>query len=97
MMPAGRAAVLGVLLGAHVTEKSASLAKSRSYVFRVTARANKPQVRKAVESRFAVHVDSVRMLAARKKARMRGRIKGWKPGFRKAVVRIKQGETIEVQ
>jgi len=89
--------VLGVLRGSHVTEKAASFAGARAYVFRVTTRANKPEVKKAVEARYGVHVEAVRMLAAHKKARMRGRIQGWKPGFRKAVVRVKEGEVIEMK
>lgn len=92
-----RPAVLGVLRGPHITEKAAGFAKSHTYVFRVTAHANKPQVKKAVEARFGVHVEAVRMCAARRHVRMRGRIQGWKPGFRKAIVRIKEGEAIEAQ
>ncbi len=95
--PASGKIVLGVLRGPHVTEKAASFAGINVHVFRVTDHANKIQIKKAVEARYGVHVERVRVLAAHKKSRVRGKIRGWKPGVKKAMVRIKKGETIEIK
>lgn len=91
-----RTLVFGVLRKPHVTEKTSAGAKKNTYAFSVETRANKPAVKKAVEARYKVNVTQVRMLVMPGKVRMRGRQRGWKPGFKKTIVTIKEGQTIEV-
>ena len=93
----GGGRIIGVLRSSHMTEKTARGAEERTYVFRVSPRANKITVRAAVAARYGVDVDSVRILNTSEKARVRGRIIGWKPGFKKAMVTIKKGQKIEIQ
>lgn len=85
------------IISPHVTEKTALLGKGNQYVFAVDRNTNKIQVKRAVESQYGVKVDAVNMVQARGKERRRGKQIGWKPGFKKAVVTVKEGQSIEVQ
>lgn len=89
--------VMGVLLAARITEKTSQLSKENKYVFEVDRRANKSGVKRAVEARYGVGVLSVNMVNIPGKERKRGKQIGWKPGYKKAVVKLKEGQTIEVQ
>jgi large subunit ribosomal protein L23 len=85
-----------VLLAPVVSEKSYSLIADRKYSFRVHPDAHKTQVRQAVEELFNVHVESVNVLQVQPKPKRRGMIRGRKPGWKKAIVQLRQGETIEI-
>lgn len=80
-----------------MTEKSNALIAKDTYAFRVAAGANKPMITRAVSQRYGVSVVGARMLNMPGKERRRGRIIGWKPGFKKAIVTLKKGEKIEMQ
>jgi large subunit ribosomal protein L23 len=66
------------------------------YVFKVYENVNKPQIKKAVEGIHGVDVVSVKIIKSPKKKRRLGRIEGFKKAFTKAVVKIKEGQKIEV-
>ena len=85
-----------VLLAPVVSEKSYSLIADRKYSFRVHKDAHKTQVRQAVEELFGVHVTSVNISQVRPKPKRRGMIRGIKPGWKKAIVQVREGETIEI-
>jgi len=85
-----------VLRGAHITEKSARLAEENKYVFKVAPHANKIEVAKAIESSYKVTVTGVNVVNIPEKSRRRGRGIAVKPGYRKAIVSIKEGQVIEV-
>ena len=85
-----------VLLAPVVSEKSYNQIDNHRYTFRVHKDAHRLQVRKAVEELFGVHVLSVNMATVPPKPKRRGMVKGRKPGWKKAVVQIRQGETIEI-
>jgi large subunit ribosomal protein L23 len=79
-----------------VTEKSTQLKDLfRQYTFQVDARANKYQIRHAVESIFKVHVTDVKTAILRGKYRRVGRGMGKRPNWKKAIVTLKEGEKIE--
>ena len=80
-----------------MTEKTSNAAARGQYVFAVSEGVNKPSIARAVSRRFGVTVVSVRMLHRPGKERRRGRIIGWKPGFKKAMVMIKKGQKIDLQ
>lgn len=85
-----------VIVGALVTEKSERLkADFNQYTFRVVTGATKVEVRQAVEKLFKVHVTDVRVMNYLGKKRRMGMFSGRRPEWRKAVVTVKQGETIE--
>ena len=85
-----------VLLAPVVTEKSYELIDQRKYSFRVHPDAHKTQIRQAVEELFEVHVESVNVSKVPSKPKRRGMTKGRKPGWKKAIVQIREGETIEI-
>lgn len=85
-----------VIVGVVVTEKSERLkADNNSYTFRVAVDANKIDIRRAVEKLFKVHVTEVRTLNQRGKLKRMGRYEGRRASWKKAIVTVKQGETIE--
>jgi len=85
-----------ILKAPHITEKATNLAEKNQYVFRVWQRANKNEVKKAIENLYKVKVMDVKIINVPAKRRRLGRISGWKKGFKKAIVRIKEGQKIEV-
>ena len=85
-----------VLLAPVVSEKSYELLEQRKYAFRVHPEAHKTQVRQAVEELFGVKVQAVNMLKVQAKPKRRGLIKGEKPGWKKAIVQLREGQTIEI-
>ncbi len=85
-----------VLKTPHVTEKATNLTASNQYVFKIYPRANKADVKKAIEKVFGVDVTEVRVINIPEKKRRLGKIKGFKGGYKKAIVKIKEGQKIEV-
>ena len=83
-----------------LTEKMSALGEKRQYAFRVNINANKIEIAKAVEKRFQVNVTSIRTVRVKGKLKMqltkRGRFEGRKPSWKKAIVTLKQGQTIEL-
>jgi len=85
-----------ILKTPQVTEKATDLVKKNQYVFKVYSRANKNEVKKAIESVYGVDVISVRIINVPAKRRRLGRQRGWRKGYKKAIVKIKAGQKIEV-
>lgn len=87
----------GILLAPHLTEKATHAVHTNTYVFWVSRYANKIDVARAIRDRFHVVVQSVNILTTPEKERRRGRQIGWKPGGKKAMVTLHEGQTIEIQ
>ena len=85
-----------ILLAPVVSEKSYSLIGDRKYSFRVHKDAHKTQVRQAVEELFNVKVEGVNILQVRPKPKRRGLSRGQRPGWKKAIVQLREGESIEI-
>ena len=86
-----------VLLAPVVSEKSyEQIEANHRYSFRVHPDAHKTQIRQAVEELFNVHVLGVNVVQVRSKPKRRGMIKGRRPGWKKAVVELREGETIPI-
>jgi large subunit ribosomal protein L23 len=79
-----------------VTEKATDLVKKNQYVFKVWSGVNKTEIKKAIEDLYGVDVISVKIINVPRKRRRLGRIRGWRKGYKKAIVRIKEGQKIEV-
>lgn len=76
-----------------ITEKSTLLREGGNlYCFEVASGATKVDVRRAVERLFGVKVESVRTIRVAGKTKRRGRLVGKTPDWRKAYVRLKEGE-----
>jgi len=85
-----------VLLAPVVSEKSYELIEQRKYAFRVHPDAHKTQIRQAVEELFEVRVQAVNVIKVQPKPKRRGLIRGQRPGWKKAIVQLREGDTIEI-
>ena len=87
--------LLRVLKQPVISEKSFSMAEAGKYVFMVNIDATKTEVRQAVEKAFKVHVTAVNTVIVKGKRKKFGKIMGKRSDYKKAIVTIKTGETIE--
>ena len=85
-----------VLLAPVVSEKSYSLITDRKYTFKVHADAHKTQIRQAVEELFDVRVENVNVTQVKAKPKRRGLFRGSRPGWKKAIIQLREGDTIEI-
>ena len=85
-----------VLLAPVVSEKSYSMIAERKYCFRVHPDAHKTQIRQAVELLFDVEVESVNVSGVPSKPKRRGQIRGRRPGWKKAIVKLREGHAIQI-
>jgi large subunit ribosomal protein L23 len=77
-----------------VTEKTMSLLADNKYTFLVDTRANKVEIKKAVEEIFKVKVDKIHTMNIQGKMKRQGRFEGRRPSRKKAVVSLKPGHRI---
>jgi len=88
--------VFQILLGPHVSEKAANVAEdSNQYVFKVALDATKNEIRTSVEQLFKVKVDDVRTLRVKGKSKRNRYGISTKPSWKKAYVRLEQGQEID--
>ena len=79
-----------------ISEKSYALLAANKYTFRVHERANKTQVRQAIEEIFGVRVDGVRTAWVKPKPKRRGFTKGQRRRWKKAIVTLHAEDSIEL-
>ena len=84
-----------ILIRPLITEKSTELMAEGKYVFIVDKKANKIEIAKAVKEIFNVKVDKVNTVNVKGKTKRVGRTVGKRPDFKKAIVKLAAGETIE--
>ena len=80
----------------HISEKAFYSGEENKYVFKVSKGANKTEVKKAVENIYHVSVERVNMVNVPSKMKIYKGIPGEKSGYKKAIVKLKKGETIDV-
>ena len=78
-----------------ITEKAGRMMSDRQYVFIIEKRANKSEVKKAIESLYKVKVAGVNILDIKGKSKRLGRSMGRTSDYKKAIVTLKEGEKIE--
>lgn len=88
--------LLQVLLSPLVSEKSTMIADSnRQYAFRVIKNATKPEIGAAVAELFKVEVEKVNIVNVQGKQKRHGAIQGRRSDWKKAYVKLKQGQDID--
>ncbi len=91
--------MLGIIRRPIITEKITLLQSKRQYAFEVDPNANKIEIRKAVEKKFNVKVESIRTMRVAGKKRMQltrsGRFEGRTRSWKKAIVTLKEGDKID--
>lgn len=89
-------ATYDVILAPHVTEKATMGSTHNQVTFKVALTATKPQIKAAVEALFKVEVKGVNTILIKGKAkRFKGRL-GQRSDYKKAIVTLKAGQTIDV-
>ena len=85
-----------IILGPVITEKSMTQNQEGVYTFKVDKRATKTQIKSEIERHFGVKVLSVNTLITKPKARRVGKYTGTTKTYKKAMVRLAQGSSIEM-
>lgn len=87
-----------ILIRHHVTEKSMNMAANGWYTFLVKPESTKGQIQNAVEEEFKVHVTDIKTIRLKSEYKRRGRkrLLSKTPAFKKAVVKLKANEKIDL-
>lgn len=85
-----------VLLEPWVTEASTLAMELNKYVFKINPNASKAEIKRAIQDLYKVTVKSVNTVKIPQKSRNYGKTPGWKKGFKKAIVTLKEGDKIEL-
>ena len=85
-----------VIIHPVLTEKSYVLAEAGKYTFRVHEKAHKTQIRQAIELLFEVKVVAVRTASVKSKPKRRGQTAGRTRQWKKAIVQVREGDTIPI-
>lgn len=85
-----------IILGPVITEKATNASEFNKVTFRVTLDATKPQIKDAIETLFKVKVDAVNTIRTKGKTKRFRGIRGRRPDFKKAIVTLAEGHTIDV-
>ncbi|MEE8131789.1 MAG: 50S ribosomal protein L23 [Candidatus Paceibacterota bacterium] len=79
-----------------ITEKATGLSNLRQYSFIIDRKANKPEIKKAIEQIYGVKVISVNVINIKGKPRRMGRTLGRTSSYKKAIVTLREGQKIDV-
>src|SRR5579859_8194655 len=85
-----------VIIRPVVSEKTYVLAELGKYTFRVADTAHKTQIRQAIEQLFDVKVVAVRTSSVKSKPKRRGHTSGRTRQWKKAIVQVREGDTIPI-
>lgn len=77
-----------------ITEKATLNLENNQYTFDVAPKANKTEIKAAVESLFEVKVIGISTMNPPRKKKRLGRFVGYKPTYKRAVVTLAEGDTI---
>ena len=87
---------LDTIISPNVTEKSTSLSEFNKVVFKVDKNANKKSIKKSIEKIFKVNVIKVNTVNMKRKAKLVRNKKSFKPGYKKAIITLKKGQSIDL-
>ncbi|MGD0576598.1 MAG: 50S ribosomal protein L23 [Candidatus Staskawiczbacteria bacterium] len=80
----------------HISEKASDLSEKDQYIFEVSPNYNKNEIKNAVEGIYNVDVLSVNVIKIPAKKRRLGKTEGFRKAYKKAIVKIKEGQKIEI-
>ena len=87
---------LDTIISPNVTEKSTSLSEFNKVVFKVHKGANKNSIKRSIEKIFKVNVIKINTINLRGKTKIVKNKKAFKPGYKKAIVTLKKGQSIDL-
>ena len=79
-----------------ITEKATILSEQNKTVFKVHSKANKKIIKKNIEKLFKVNVVKVNIINRKKKLKMKQGRKSYKTGYKKAIITLKKGQSIDL-
>jgi len=79
-----------------ITEKATQLGGEGKYMFLVDSKSTKPEIKKAVQAAYKVTVNTVNVLNVKSKERRLGATVGTKSGYKKAIVTLRKGQTLDI-
>ena len=79
-----------------ITEKATILSEQNKTVFKVHEKANKKTIKKNIEKLFKVNVIKVNIINSKPKAKMRQGRQSFKKGYKKAIITLKKGQSIDL-
>ena len=79
-----------------ITEKATILSEQNKTVFKVHSRANKKNIKKNIEKLFKVNVVKINIINRKAKLKMKQGKKSYKSGFKKAIITLKKGQSIDL-
>jgi large subunit ribosomal protein L23 len=86
-----------IISQAILSEKSTIIKeKENKYIFKVNPLANKHEIRHAIETAFGVKVTDIKTVNVKGKTKRLGRFEGKRSSWKKAIIRLKEGNTIEI-
>lgn len=79
-----------------ITEKATRLGALRQYIFLVDKQATSPEVKKIIEKVYKVKIEAMNVINVKPKKRRLGRSVGTKPGYKKMIVTLKEGQKLDI-
>lgn len=80
----------------HISEKATNLSEKNQYTFKVLPNYNKKEIKDSIEGIYGVDVLWVNLIKIPAKKRRLGKTQGFRKGYKKAIVKIKEGQKIEI-
>ena len=87
---------LDTIISPNITEKSTSLSDFNKIVFKVDRGANKESIKKSIEKIFKVNVIKINTINMKRKSKIVRNKKAFKSGYKKAIVTLKKGQSIDL-
>ena len=87
---------LDTIISPNITEKSTSLSEFNKVVFKVNKKANKKLIKKSIEKIYKVNVIKINTINMREKVKIVRNKKAYKSGYKKAIVTLKKGQSIDL-
>ena len=87
---------LDTIISPNITEKSTALSEFNKVVFKVDKNANKKSIKKSIEKIFKVNVVKINTINMRRKVKLVKNKKSFKPGYKKAIITLKKGQSIDL-
>jgi large subunit ribosomal protein L23 len=87
---------LDTIVSPNITEKSTSLSQFNKIVFKVSKNATKKSIKKSIEKIFKVNVIKINTINIRGKTKLVRNRKSFKSGYKKAIVTLKKGQSIDL-
>ena len=88
--------LLDTIVSPVITEKATSLSEFNKIVFKVHKGANKNSIKKSIEKIFKVNVIKINTINLKGKTKMVRNKKSKKPGYKKAIITLKKGQSIDL-